>query len=224
MKPRVTLAATTLPDGSPLVLQEHDGHRYLLSHGLQLAGPATQAVEAEMARLACAPFRSARQPRILIVGLGLGHALQAVLEAVPQKRATFIVTEPLAVLADWQRSYFPDSPLADSRVQLEPEAGPAGFVQHAGQLHAIVVHRDGCPLNDRRQPWPDDPRWLAQAYEALQNGGLLAIAGSRPAREVSRRLQRTGFAVVEHLVPVSPSARKSRMAPIWLARKGKYGG
>ncbi|MCU0780877.1 MAG: hypothetical protein MUF04_07220 [Akkermansiaceae bacterium] len=224
MKPRITLAETTLPDGSPFALQEHDGRHYLVIHGQQLAGPATQAVDAELARLACAPFRPARQPKIMVVGLGLGHALAAATAALPQKRATFLVAEPLAVLADWHRAHVPDTPLTDDRVRLEPNAGPGIFAGHAATLHAIIVQRDACPLNERRQPWTDDPRWLAQAYEALQTGGLLAIAASRPAREVTRRLQRAGFTVAEHLVPASPLAKKSRMAAIWLARKGKYGG
>lgn len=223
MKPRVTLAETTLADGSPLVLQEHDGRHYLLIHGQQLAGPATHAVDAELTRLACAPFRPARQPRILIVGLGLGHALAAAIEALPQKRATFLVAEPLAVLAAWHREHVADSPLADSRARLVADAGPAALASHAATLHAIVVQRDACPLNERRQPWTDDPRWLAQAYEALQTGGLLAISSAHPARDVTRRLQRAGFSVAEHLMPVSPLAKKSRMASIWLARKGKYG-
>jgi spermidine synthase len=224
MKPRITLAETTLPDGSPLALQEHDGRHYLVIHGQQLAGPATQAVDAELARLACAPFRPARQPKIMVVGLGLGHALAAATAALPQKRATFLVVEPLEVLADWHRAHVADTPLADDRVRLRADAGPGIFAGHAAALHAIIVQRDACPLNDRRQPWTDDPRWLAQAYEALQTGGLLAIAASRPAREVTRRLQRAGFTVAEHQVPASPLAKKSRLAAIWLARKGKYGG
>jgi hypothetical protein len=67
----------------------------------------------------------------------------------------------------------------------------------------------------------DDRRWLAAAYEALQAGGLLAIAGSRPVANLTRRLQRAGFAVAEFTVCAAPDAKKSRLLPIWLARKGK---
>jgi spermidine synthase len=222
MKPRITLAETLLADGSALALQEHDGRRYLLVHGQQIAGPATAAVEAELARLACAPFRPARQPKILVIGLGLGHALAAVAATLSQKRATLFVAEPLAELAEWHRQHIPDSPLHDPRVQLE--TGPGGLGRHQGSLHAIIVHRDGCPLNNRQQPLTDDPRWLAQAYEALLTGGLLAIGASRPAREMTRRLQRVGFSVAEHLTTASPAAKKARLMPIWLARKGKYEG
>ncbi len=176
-----------------------------------------------MARLACAPFRPARQPKILIVGLGLGHALAAVVEALPQKKAVFFVNEAQPVLADWHRAHIPDSPLADERVRLAADSGPEMFAPHSG-LHAVIVRRDSCPANERGAPWADDPRWLARAYEALQNGGLLAIASDRPAKETTRRLLRAGFSVAEHQTPVSPLAKRSRMAAVWLARKGRYSG
>ena len=222
MKPRISIAETKLPDGTQLVLQEHDGRHYLLVHGQQITGPATQAVEAELARLACAPFRPARQPKVFIVGLGLGHLIAGVAEALPQKRTTLLVAEPLAELPGWHRTHLPASPFnTDPRVTLVPDPGPAGLAPHSGSLHAIVIHLDSAPLNDRNRPWTDDPRWLSHAYDALQAGGLLAIAASRPSRDLTRRLLRAGFVVAEHLTPAIPSAKKTRLQPIWLARKGK---
>ncbi len=222
MKPRTTLATTQLPDGTPLVLQEHDGRHYLLVQGQQIAGPATQGAEEELARLACAPFRPARQPKIFLVGLALGHTLAAVAEALPQKRANFVVAEPLAELPLWHRAHLPGSLFNnDPRVTLVLDPGPAGLARHAGSLHSIIIHLDAAPTGERNRPWVDDRRWLAAAYEALQAGGLLAIAASRPEPTLTRRLQRCGFAVAEHLVPVTPNAKKTRLQPIWLARKGK---
>jgi spermidine synthase len=222
MKPRHTLAETKLPDGTSLVLQEHDARHYLIVQGQQIAGPATQPAEEELARLACAPFRPARQPKILLVGLALGHALAAVAAELTQKRANFIVAEPLAELAAWHHKHLPKSPLNhDSRVTLVPDPSPSGLAKHAGSLHAIIIHLDASPTTERNRPWVDDRRWLAAAYEALQAGGLLAIAASRPIPSLTRRLQRCGFAVAEHLIPLAPNAKKTRLQPIWLARKGK---
>jgi spermidine synthase len=222
MKPRITLAETPLPEGGTLSLQEHDGRLSLLIHGQQICGPATRAAEAELARLACAPFRPARQPKLLFTGLGLGHSLAAAAAELKQKRATFIVAEPLAALADWHRRHLPESPLlTDQRVVLENDCGPAALGRHAGALHAILIHLDASPVSPGNRPWVDDKRWLAAAYEALQPGGLLAIAASRPAASLTRRLQRSGFEVAEFTVPASPNAKRSRMQPIWLARKGR---
>lgn len=225
MKPRITLAETPLPEGGTLALQEHDGRMSLTIHGQQICGPATRAAEEELARLACAPFRPARQPKLWFAGLGLGHAIAAAAAELKQKRGTFLVAEPLAELADWHRKHLPDSPLVtDDRVRLEGDCQPASLSRLAGTLHAILIHLDAAPVGPGNRPWVDDRRWLAAAYEALQPGGLLAIAASRPAGTLTRRLQRAGFEVAEFTVPSSPGARKPRMLPIWLARKGKAAG
>lgn len=222
MKPRIILAETRLPDGGTLAFQEHDGRKSLLIHGQQICGPATRAAEEELARLACAPFRPARQPKLWFAGLGLGHSLAAAAAELKQKRGTFIVAEPLAAVPEWHRQYLPDSPLlTDPRVVLENDCGPSALTRQAGLLHAILLHLDASPTGAGNRPWVDDRRWLSAAYEALQAGGLLAIAGSRPVANLTRRLQRSGFEVAEFTVPASPNAKKSRLLPIWLARKGR---
>ncbi|MBC8127489.1 MAG: hypothetical protein H8M99_10155 [Gloeobacteraceae cyanobacterium ES-bin-144] len=222
MKPRITLAEAILPDGSTLSLQEHDGRKSLLIHGQQICGPATRATEEELARLACAPFRPARQPKLFFVGLGLGHTLTSAASELPQKRANFIVAEPLAALPEWHRQHLPDSPLLkDSRFSLESDCGPSALIRQAGLLHAILLHLDASPTGPRNRPWVDDRRWVSAAYEALQAGGLLAIAGTRAVPTLTQRLQRSGFEVAEFTVPSVPGAKKPRFLPIWLARKGK---
>ncbi len=222
MKPRITLAETLLPDGNILSLQEHDGRKSLLVHGQQICGPATRAAEEELARLACAPFRPARQPQIWFCGLGLGHTLAAVAKELPQKRATFFVAEPLAAIPDWHRAHIPDSPLLlDPRVALGNDCGPQALIKHTGLLHAILVHLDVSPTGPRNRTWIDERRWVSAAFEALQPGGLLAIAGSRHVANLTRRLQGSGFEVAEFTVPSAPNAKRPRFLPIWLARKGK---
>jgi spermidine synthase len=222
MKPRITLAETQLSDGNILSLQEHDGRKSLLVHGQQICGPATRAAEEELARLACAPFRPARQPQIWFAGLGLGHAIATVAKELPQKRANFIVAEPLAAIPDWHRAHIPDSPLlTESRISLENDCGPQALIRQAGLLHAILVHLDASPTGPRNRPWVDERRWVSAAFEALQQGGLLAIAGSRHVANLTRRLQGSGFEVAEFSVPSSQQAKRPRFLPIWLARKGK---
>ncbi|MBK1881846.1 hypothetical protein JIN85_05440 [Luteolibacter pohnpeiensis] len=222
MKPRINLAETELPDGSPLVLQEHDGRRYLLVHGQQICGPSTKSAEEELARLACAPFRPARQPAIWFCGAGLGHMIQAVQGELLQKRAKFYVAEPLDQLLSWHENFLPDSPIGkDARITVESDPGPTGLTPHAGTLHAILIHLDASPMGPRNRPWTDEKRWLSAAYEALQPGGLLAIASSRPSANLYRNLQRAGFDVAEYSVPASANAKKPRLHPIWLARKGQ---
>lgn len=207
-----------------LALQEHDGRISLVIHGQQICGPGTRGVEAELARLACAPFRPARQPKLWFAGLGLAQSLAAAAGELKQKRGTFIVAEPLGELVAWHRAHLPDSPVnTDPRVVLETDCGPSGLIPHKGTLSAVLIHLDSAPTGPRNRPWTDEPRWLSAAYESLQAGGLLAIAGGRQNPGLTRRLMRAGFQVAEFQVPAVPEARKSRLVPVWLGRKGQRG-
>jgi spermidine synthase len=221
MKPRITLASAEVNDGTPLELQEHDGRRYLLVQGQQICGPATRATEEELAKLAAAPFRPARQPKIWMVGLGLGHMVSSIMRELPQKRATYHVAESRSELVDWNREFFPDTPLSDPRVVIEKDSGPDALNKQSGCLHAIMIHLDSAPLGPKQRLWVNDKRWLSATYEALQPGGLLAIASTRNIPNLTRNLEREGYEVVEHMVPAVPMAKKTRFVPIWLARKSR---
>ncbi|WP_193212719.1 hypothetical protein [Luteolibacter marinus] len=222
MKPRLTLAETTLPDGSVLGLHEHDGRRYLQLNGDQLAGPATRASERELGRIGCAPFRPVKQPKIWIAGLSLGEVLAGAMETLPQKRATFMVAEPWPVMKEWHRRFLPDSTcLGDPRVELLGDVGPVAFHGFEETLHAVLVHADTAPAGDHGKPLHEDPRWLASVHGALQPGGLLGIASARPIPQIERRLARAGFEIVRHEIDSSPNARRPKRHFLWLARKGK---
>ncbi len=222
MKPRIILAETALPDGTILSLHEHDGRHYVQSGGVQIAGPGIQGSERELARLACAPFRPVRQPKIFIVGLGLGEVAAAAAAELPQKRGRFVVAEPVADLAGWQRRFFPEGAFSsDPRVEHVSDAGAAVFHGEENSLHAVLLHADTAPQAERGRFLFEDPRWLAAVHGALQAGGLLAIASSRPVPEIERKLSRSGFDVVRHQIDATPKARRPRSHFLWLGRKGK---
>lgn len=224
MKPRAVIATTRLPSGETLELVEHDARAYLHVHGQQLAGPATIRSEQELARIACAPFRPARQPRLLIVGLALGRVLAAALDALPQSRARFTVAEELGDLVGWHRTGLAglnSGPWADPRVSWLAAAPGAALRKLEQPQHAILLHLDAGPLrHDGRTAWiADDVRWLAAARDALQPGGLLAIAASKPQRHLTRRLETAGFEVAESVIEALPQAKRPPQHMLWLARR-----
>ncbi len=223
MKPRINLAETILDDGSQLVLQEHDGRRYILAQGMQICGPATRAAEEELAKLAAAPFRPARQPRVWLIGMGLGHMLASIIRELPQKRAVYTVADNRRALPEWNREFFPETPLDDPRVVLEGDPSATSLNRQSGCLHAIMIHLDHAPLAGKGRVLVNDKKWLASTFEALQPGGLLAIASSGKMPTLTRNLEREGYEVVEHHVPAVPFAKKPRLVPIWLARKSRLG-
>ena len=63
----------------------------------------------------------------------------------------------------------------------------------------------------------------AAAHGALQPGGLLAIASSRPVPDIERKLARAGFETARHEIDATPNARRPRRHFLWLARKGNSG-
>lgn len=224
MKPRLTLAEITLPDGTVLGLHEHDGRKYLQHESIQLAGPTTAASERELGRIACEPFRPVKQPKIWIIGAGLGEILSGAMETLPQKKGTFIIAEPWKMIIEWHRRFIPESPvISDSRVSITDDAGPSAFHEHDGVLNAVLLHADTAPTVERGRSLFEDRRWLAAVHGALQPGGLLGIASSRPVPNIERNLSRSGFEVVRHEIDASPNARRPRRHFLWLARKGKSG-
>ncbi len=191
-------------------------------HGEQVVDSRTAEAEAELARLACAPFRPVRQPQIVLVGLGLGNTLRALLETLPQKRGKFIVAESISPLIAWHRkglAGLDPELLADPHIELRPAA--PGDALHDFDLppHAIILHLDaGAVLADGPDSAPTDNRnWLVAARDVLRPGGLLAIGSLRPQRDLTRHLRKAGFDVAEPNVHGSSATRKPR--PLWLARK-----
>ncbi len=224
MKPRIVAASCALPGGRTLELLSHDGRPLLHIHGEQVVGGLTAGGEDELARLACAPLRAARQPRLLLIGLGLGRILRGVLAALPQRRLQVTVAEPLAELVGWHRAGLAGldpQPLADPRVAWRPV--PAGEALRGldSPPHAILLHLDGgAVLAGGAAAVPTEDRgWLAAARDVLRPGGLLVVGAARAQRGLGRLLREAGFDVAETNVHGSAVARRPRPQPLWLARK-----
>lgn len=227
MKPTVTLAETKTPEGGTLALIEHDAHFFLQSDGLPLESSFRHHAAAELGRLAASPLRSARQPRLLFGGLGLGYPLAAAREALPQKRAFFLVAEPLPDLASWHRKYLESlhpGQLDDPRVTLQSQSLAAALKKPGDGFHAIVLDAEASiPLAGitSRKTLPHSS-FLNRAHSALREGGLLALRCSVDKSTVERRLQQAGFEVAHEFVPLSHKGKQKQSSTIWLARKGSY--
>ena len=80
MKPHVTLAETQTPNGARMTLVAHDGSFCIRVNGQQLMHSDVSTSELELGRLGCESVARAKNPRILIGGLGLGVTLRSGLE------------------------------------------------------------------------------------------------------------------------------------------------
>jgi spermidine synthase len=227
VKPTITLAESTASDGTHLALIEHDSHFYLHLDGMQLQSTYSHGAADQLAALGCAPFRPVRQPRILVAGLGLGFCLNTARQSLPQKRAVFLVAEPLADLPSWHRSFLADlhpGQLEDPRLVISDRTLLDALIVDTEGFQAILLDAAALPpmpaVTDRKGLPVSS--FLHRAHSSLKEGGLLAVSNTGDASTIERRLRQAGFDVAQESVPASHKGKQKRRSTIWLARKGAY--
>jgi spermidine synthase len=161
---------------------------------------AAHRSESALAEWLCGDL-TARRPRVLIGGLGMGYTLRAALDALPRTASVRVAELSPAVVA-WC-----SGPLAaltgdatgDPRVEVvvadvmdSIRAAARGVVP---RFDAIALDLFAGPRGTRAEE--DDPIWgtaaLALARGALAPGGALGIWCEEPAPGVARRLARAGL-------------------------------
>jgi spermidine synthase len=178
MKPTTTLATCRTPDGSLMVLQEHDGQHFLKIGGVPLMSTIAAASEQQMAEIACAALPA--RPRILIGGLGFGFTLRRVLELCPPA-AVVEVAELLPEVVAWNREHLAEVNgrlLDDARVKIH--VGDVGdLIGRGGQsrYHAILLDVDNSPdpLVQQGNARLYDRGGIARTHAALHPGGRVVF-------------------------------------------------
>lgn len=220
MKPRHLITESECCTGLTLALVDHDGRHYLECEGRQVDAGHLGFPAQSLIGLMCGPFRPARQPRLVFLGLGFGHAVKAAREALPQAKATFVVLPETPDLPGWLSAHLSENPLDDERVLIDKSPpfsrlGP-DFADSQG-IFADLDHLDALhPKN-----WAiDSPEVLANYHDRLKLGGLLGLLSSRPSSSLEKELRKAGFELACELAPLSEKSKKNRT--LYLARKGQY--
>ena len=91
------------PDGSALVLVEHDGEYVLRVNGRELMSTKRHASELRLGVLGCLAIASVPKARVLIGGLGLGFTLRGAL-ATLRPDAEVVVAELMPQVVTWNRN------------------------------------------------------------------------------------------------------------------------
>lgn len=220
MKPRNTLATLKTRQGHPLDLVEHDNRYFLESDGIQLAASHLARPAVELTEALCQPFRPARQPRVIFLGLGLGHALETALQALPQKGASFVVFPEAVDLPETLAKHLPHVNFADDRITFEKETPFFPLPDALSDSQAIIVDHDALQKIAPRTWKLASNNVLNNLSGMLKNGALLGILIDRPDPQMAKLIQKAGFDIVRELVPVSEKGKKKRV--MYLARKGHY--
>lgn len=195
-------------------LTERDGELIIQLDGDTLMSSRTHGSEEELATLACQGLSAARQPRVLVGGLGMGFTLRATLDLLPPG-AIVTVAELIPAVVEWNRGPLgplANHPLDDKRVRIQTV--DVGMVLRANprRFDAILLDVDNGPA---AFTWPANgalygDAGVAAAYKALKPGGTLAVWSAWDDRKFEQRLRAQGFLAQSNRVRVRPSKGGSK--------------
>lgn len=224
MKPIIQVANDPTAPGGDISLFQRDGTYHLEQNGQALDTSRAKLPIHRMVQIASHPFKPARQPRILVDGLGLGTLLNEVLSAMPQKGAQILLAEPNTAIPSWHRGPIADlypGMLDDERIDHKQMTADEVAANESRSLNLIFVNCLGAPSNAPHHPILNK-RGMNLASSALKDGGLLAVVSDTRDDGFSKLLSKHGLQVVEEFSPPSEKSKSKRLHPIWLARKGHY--
>ena len=220
MKPRNFIEQSQSCSHSSLDLIEHDGRYFLECSGSQIDASHLGYSNRKMVELVAKPFRPARQPRLVFLGLGFGHSIAAAREALPQQKASFVILPESSELPNWIAKHLPIDPLDDDRVYFDHRSPLEPLSEEFSGIQAVVADLDHLSTLAPKNWSFTSSNFLAILNERLKNGGLLGLVMNRPDPALEKELRKTGFEVVSDLVPLSEKSKKNRT--LYLARKGSY--
>ncbi len=199
MRPFETLDSFTTPDGQRLTLHRRGGDYFIDLDGHELMSTRVHGSETALGKLACAHLRGARQPRVLIGGLGLGFTLRAALDVLPAGAAV-VQAEVFPIVVEWHARHLRDlaAPLDDPRVRVTIDDVGELIQRHCGApFNAIMLDTDNGPdatcISSNASLYDDSGIELVKL--ALAPRGVLAVWSAHSDPAFSKRLGRAGFKV-----------------------------
>lgn len=216
MKPNITLAETTTPNGGRMTLVEHDGSFCIRVNGQQLMHSKVATSEILLGTLGCERHGSDDQAaKVLIGGLGLGFTLKSVLEATPAT-ASVHVAELFPEIEEWNRTFMKGlngEALDDERVEVLIEDVRAVIQRSVDSPYDVIaldIDNDTTAMVDNKNHKLYEAGGMREIWRALKPGGRAAVWSACPDPIIERRLKKAGFKV--RAVPAKVSEASKREA------------
>jgi len=220
MKPRRTISTSKTCTGLDLELIEHDDRLFLECQGRQVDASHLGHAARKLIGVMTRPFRPARQPRIVFLGLGFGHALLEAQKSLPQEKASFVVVSEADELSRWISEHLVDHPFTDERVHLHQGSPFDPISGKLSESQGIIADLDHLEALAPKK-WSILSESILKGYsDRLKNGGLLGLISTRERPGLEKELRKVGFDVATDLVPLSPNSKKNRT--LYLGKKGHY--
>lgn len=219
MKPRLKIAETRAPDGSEMVLYQHDRDFFMMLNGQDLMDSRQKESELELARLGCRHLAARKDPSVLIGGLGMGYTLRQTLDMLgPDGRV--VVGELVDAVVEWNRTYLGvlnGHPIEDPRVNIESGDIVDIIARCSARFDAILIDIDNGP---DAMTTADNHRLYGSAgiqacRRALVKNGCLAVWSADPSKKYEQLLVQGGFHVRRYRVPASKGSSSPRF--VWVA-------
>ncbi|MBS1153052.1 MAG: Spermidine synthase [Myxococcaceae bacterium] len=196
MKPWKTLFLAPGLEGQQLMLQERDGVFVIRSGGRELMSSARYQSEQQMAAVALKRVK-AKNPVVLIGGLGLGFTVRATLDLLPPE-GSVVVAEISPDVVDWNRgplAPLAGAPLQDPRVRVEIADVARVVAASKQRFDAVLLDVDLGPsaLAARVNQKLYEDKGIASLRAALRPGGVLVVWSAGPDAPFLSRLGRAGF-------------------------------
>ena len=204
MKPLERLGQAHTPDGTLLEFFRHDGAYLIKAGGVELMSTRRHFSEDRLAEVACAPFASSPNARVLIGGLGLGFTLRAALQHL-QPDAQVLVAELVQSVIDWNANAeyaLSHETMQDPRVRVVHDDVVNLLVTNANGFDAIMLDTDNGPagmlMSENARLYV--PRGINLTMKALRPGGIIAYWSVGEDKPFVGALQRAGLRVqTEHV-------------------------
>jgi spermidine synthase len=220
MQPWEKIASATAPDGALLELRRRGSEYRIWAGGHDLMSSDDAGSSRALAELGCKHVSTAKAPRILVGGLGMGYTLRGALDAT-SAGAVVEVAELVQAVADWNRGDLgplAGRPLDDPRSVLVL-ADVRLHIRKARSLYdAILLDVDNGPsaLAHGDNDGLYSHGGLQHAWRALRPGGVLGVWSISDDTRFTRRLEQHGFQPEVHRVEGSRKGR-GRHHVIWIA-------
>lgn len=215
MKPRIKIAESVTPDGSPMALYEHDGAYSISLKGQELMHSKAMASELLLGKLGVERLGKDSSGRVLIGGLGLGFTLRGVLDRVGPDVQVDVV-ELLPKVVEWNREYLRGingALLDDPRVNvIEQDVVETIYKGASHSYNAMILDVDNGPTgmvkasNDSLY----SHRGLRAVRKLLRAGGRAAYWSAGTDPHFKARMEAVGMRVGE--IPARVHERAKRAA------------
>lgn len=214
MKPNITLAEMTTPNGARLMLVEHDGDFCIRVNGQQLMHSAVNASELQLGTLGCERHKGKKGMRVLIGGLGLGFTLKSVLQSAG-RMDTIHVAELFPEVVAWNRTFLSGlngKLLDDPRVTVLEEDVKTVIHRSARTPYDVIVLDidNGTTAMVATENYTlYSQRGMDAIAFALKPGGRAAVWSACPDATVEKRLKIARFTVQAVPAKLYPTAKRS---------------